>query len=654
MEHAAGEGANNISDQPNADYGTTTTTTTTHEVEEVGEVGGGGGYHPPSVRRMNYFDADTILQFADAYCPFNFEGMHLNVANMDFTNTSWVETVGRAIGESEHLRRLELLDDEDEPANNCSLLFNLIATNRSMEHLAMECFDHGSLDIFDVLAPFFVDNHNLRGLEVIGSDISLRIPSLISALMLETMTNRLECIELTNCGIRHKQAEDLINALRSNSGSSKLLHLGLGGNVIGIEGCIALGNLLTDSSCKIHSLDISDNDLNDDCIGTLSSALDYHKNTIKVLNIGSQEGLVASSGFQSLANFLSSSNCMLEKLEIVLVDDMCALYLGISLVTNNTLKHIDFRSSNDFSYCLSFEISKCLRAPNSVLLQVNLSDCGIDDQGANALISALEVNATLKTLDLSENRTITSEGWVRCFMLLSPSSFSTLEEFSLNDNNIEDPAVLLLTSSMLGNMTKVRSLSLLRNDFISTKGWWFFAMLVAPSSKLRRLHIGTSDLTERSINDYIINLFAPGLAKNTTLEDLDFGCTNITQNGWFRLCESLCDCSSVDSICYNSNHTLKKLNISPRMDIPPYISNMIHLNACCKKTIDAARLKVNLYYFSDVDTVACVFGPMEVTILPYAIGWMGRDRFRGFTALFHLVQSTPALLEHVHNSSGQS
>jgi hypothetical protein len=49
-----------------------------------------------------------------------------------------------------------------------------------------------------------------------------------------------------------------------------------------------------------------------------------------------------------------------------------------------------------------------------------------------------------------------------------------------------------------------------------------------------------------------------------------------------------------------------------------------------------------------------VFGPMEVTILPYAIGWMGKDCFRGFTALFHLVQSTPALLEHVHNSIGHS
>lgn len=281
------------------------------------------------------------------------------------------------------------MDDVDEPANNSSLFFNLIATNRSIEHLTLGCFDHDSLDIFDVLAPFVMDNHNLRGFEVVGSDISLRIPSLISALMLETMTNRLECIELTNCGIREKQAEVLINALRANSGLNKLLHLGLGGNMIGVGGCVALCNLLTEPLCKIHSLDITDNDLNDDCIGTLSNALAFHKNTVKVLKIGSQGGIVASWGFETLSKFLSASSCMLEKLQLVLVGDGCADCLGDSLAANNSLKHIDFRSSTEISIIGWLEISKCLQAPNSVLVKLNLRDCGIVDQGAIAICTAL-------------------------------------------------------------------------------------------------------------------------------------------------------------------------------------------------------------------------------------------------------------------------
>ena len=114
--------------------------------------------------------------------------MYLHVASLDFTN-GWVEIVGQAIGGSKHVQMLQLLDDEDESANNSSLFFNLIATNRSIEHLALRYFDHESLDIFDVLSPFFLDNHNLWGFEVIGSNILLWIPSLISALMLETMTN---------------------------------------------------------------------------------------------------------------------------------------------------------------------------------------------------------------------------------------------------------------------------------------------------------------------------------------------------------------------------------------------------------------------------------------------------------------------------------
>jgi hypothetical protein len=322
------------------------------------------------------------------------------------------------------------------------------------------------LDIFDVLSPFFSDNHNLRGYEVVGSDISLRIPSLISALMLETTTNRLECIKLTNCGINEKQAEQLLTAFRANSGLNKLLQLGLGGNMIGIGGCIALCNLLTDSSCKIHSLDISDNNLNNYCIGMLSSALAFHKNTVKELNIGSQEGFAASSGFKALSEFLSGSSCMLEKLELVLVGDKCAYFLADSLVANKTLKHINFRSSTDVSLGWMI-ISPCLRGPDSVLVEMNLRNCGIGDQGAVVLFAELEKNVTLKKLDLSENRRIMPEGWVQSFCILLSSSFSTLEEFSLDDNNIGDPAATALIGLLLGQLSGLRSLSLKRNDSVN-------------------------------------------------------------------------------------------------------------------------------------------------------------------------------------------
>lgn len=58
--------------------------------------------------------------------------MYLHVASLDFTN-GWVEIVGQAIGGSKHVQMLQLLDDEDESANNSSLFFNLIATNRTIE-----------------------------------------------------------------------------------------------------------------------------------------------------------------------------------------------------------------------------------------------------------------------------------------------------------------------------------------------------------------------------------------------------------------------------------------------------------------------------------------------------------------------------------------
>ena len=366
----------------------------------------------------------------------------------------------------------------------------------------------------------------------------------------------------------------------------------------GIGGCIALCNLLMDSSCKIHSLDISNNDLNNDCIGMLSSALAFHKNTVKELNIGSQEEFVASSGFKALSEFLSGSSCMLEKLELVLVGDKCAYFLADLLVANKTLKHINFRSSTDVSLGWMI-ILPCLRGPDSVLVEMNLRNCGIGDQGAVVLFTKLEKNITLKKLVLSENRRITPEGWVQSFCILLSSSFSTLEEFSLDDNNIGDPAATALIGLLLGRLSGLRSLSLKRNDSVTIFVWSCFGMALqaSSSSKLRKLHIRTSYVTNSSINDTIITAFSRALSKNTRLEDLDLGCTNISEGGWFCLFEAFCDSSSVNNICYNSNHTLKKMSISRPMDIPHYISTMIFLNSH-KEWVVVAPVKANLYYFS--------------------------------------------------------
>jgi hypothetical protein len=74
------------------------------------------------------------------------------------------------------------------------------------------------------------------------------------------------------------------------------------------------------------------------------------------------------------------------------------------------------------------------------------------------------------------------------------------------------------------------------------------ALQARSSSKLCKLHIGTSYLTNSSINDTIITAFSRALLKNTRLEDLDLGCTNKSEGGWFRLFKAFCDSSSVNNI----------------------------------------------------------------------------------------------------------
>lgn len=70
-----------------------------------------------------------------------------------------------------------------------------------------------------------------------------------------------------------ERAADLINALTSMPGLHTLVDLDLGCNGVGRQGLVALSELLIYSECRVHSLELSYNRIDIDCVGILIQGL---------------------------------------------------------------------------------------------------------------------------------------------------------------------------------------------------------------------------------------------------------------------------------------------------------------------------------------------------------------------------------------------
>lgn len=104
------------------------------------------------------------------------------------------------------------------------------------------------------------------------------------------------------------------------------------------------------------------------------------------------------------------------------------------------------------------------------------------------------------------------------------------------------------------------------------------------------------------------------------------------------LANVLCNKSTIESICA-SNHTLQWSGPS----IPPDIKEYYKLNRNEDK-IEVTRQKIIKYHFLNGESNIDKFVNMELTELPHAISWIGRND-AGASLLYTLCKSVPTLLD---------
>ena len=580
----------------------------------------------------------------------------LNVNLYDDRNADhpdWAKEVGRAISKSTHLGIL-YIDDPDEPQPQPPPPFGLpsffmgLAENRSIQDLYLNGFNHSHMDIFTTLAPFFEKNLNLRCISMRGSIMlrEMRVPSLISAL---GKTVGLHYIDIANILLDDSMAADLINAFKSMTGLYELLELCLGGNKIGQQGCSALRKLLRHPSCNIQCLHINNNHFDNVCMDILNGGLVTNK-SIKFIDINHQQFVTAFGWGSFFDLFCSNSNCSVEQIDANENDvgDAGAISLGDSFAVKRTITMLDLQNSRCITQVGWQGFSEGLRSPNCSLLKLNISRCEINDEGALAVASALGENTSLEELNMSNNRNISSPGWIDCFHIMRQYKFR-LKELDLSGNNIDDLGVTMLVT-ILVKMSALVSFSLSEMTSVSADGWREFAdvMKSSSSSKLHALNLGRligQEVAQPLIDDSVLTCFADSLIGNTSLMIFEFFGYDHSDVGLRALANSLCDKSSpTKTFC--SNHTLRYfrylrgLGINYQKDL----RSLINMNQSENKADEVARKKILANHFGDGDACVRVFAPMTTPTLPTALSWIGKDR-REYSMMYYLLHSMPWPLE---------
>ncbi|KAL7431026.1 hypothetical protein ACHAXH_003301 [Discostella pseudostelligera] len=418
------------------------------------------GYQEPNIECYNAYEDDALFRVLKN--DPDVAGLNLRICEGEYIeggNREWSDNLSRAIRSSSHLRRLNVVSESERPSDDLHLFCRALMYNRSLEHLSLSQFDLSESDICPMLAPFFEYNHKLRCIEITTSAMSDAFPSFISALC--KSTKQVERIDLSDNDIGDEHARDLINAINGDSGghlfsdmiytiwreaprvsrSPGLLHnlldLCLGGNDIGRKGCKALRALMKNSACKIQVLNLRDNSLDNECIKILTQGL-VENRSVKLLDITNQER-VLPTGWYCFSVALSESNVSLEHIRLGSnkIGDRGFISLGIFVAKNKRLESLDLSLSTVVSSTGWSGFSNCLRSPDCGLVRLNLSECDIADEGFEVMAKALAQNTSLKMLNMSDNRNISSSGWREFFSLLMDSEIP-LEELNLSRSCIDD------------------------------------------------------------------------------------------------------------------------------------------------------------------------------------------------------------------------
>ncbi|XP_051719283.1 protein NLRC5-like [Ctenopharyngodon idella] len=369
---------------------------------------------------------------------------------------------------------------------------------------------------------------HLRELNLSGNKIGNSV-NLLSD-VLQDPHCKLEKLWLSDCGVTDEGCAALTSALRSNP--SHLRELDLSGNKIG-KSVNLLSDVLQDPHCKLEKLWLSDCGVTDEGCAALTSALRSNPSHLRELSLS--ENKIGKS-VNLLSDVLQDPHCKLEKLELSdcgVTDEGCAALTSALRSNPSHLRELDL-NWNKIGNSVNM-LSDVLQDPHCKLEKLWLSNCGVTDEGCAALASALRSNPShLRELNLTENMIGKS---VNLLSDVLQDPHCKLEKLWLRDCGVTDEGCAALASALRSNPSHLRELDLSWNKLGSSGVTLLCAALKNPHCKLKILW-----LWECGVTDEGCAALASLLRSNPShLRELVLSWNNLRDLGMKLLCTGLED-----------------------------------------------------------------------------------------------------------------
>ena len=619
--------------------------------------------------------------------------MEITGCDISYLDVDW-EKRGGAFANNTHLQYLYIeLDHHGDAArdHNIKAFYRALASNRSMSSL----FIHSSLDNDDaksmfeeLLTPFFRDNDVIRSFEFAGDINFMTSQWLVSALA--SNKKSLRKITLSGGG---KHMAKVIDEIATHENIKVLsLYVFTEEKDDMIHWCTAVGKLLNNPLSKLEELILEDETIiEDEGLIIIGSALSSNTTLKRISRFNSiiqhnnQQSTtiipnITSSGWESFFGYLANSSLEELLLSHRNISDEALAVLGTSLPTMNTLKVLSL-SDNELITSQGWEIFLGIIV-DSCLEELDLDYNGISDEALAVFVNSLAEMSTLKVLSLEENELITEQGWLHFFNQLHDFPSLTLESLDISGNvfGVEGNASIFYG---LMNMQSLKNLDVSCRDpdsesldddpRMALTSDSFLSLLRCHAPNLEHLSVSVLD-----VNEELITGLAASLVGNTSLKSVDIENKLLwrlgydddpTLVGWDALNNALCDNTSIESIIC-SNHTLQEINFTQGgYEFQPFnpdeeeidsdygsvqetrhseamstMDSYLELNKSGDDKTEVARQKIIQYYFDNGDRNIQEIVDMEISALPYAIEWSGRNE-ASLSLLYRLLRSVPYLFE---------
>ncbi|XP_067916072.1 NACHT, LRR and PYD domains-containing protein 12-like isoform X4 [Heterodontus francisci] len=329
--------------------------------------------------------------------------------------------------------------------------------------------------------------------------------------------------------------EDLVSALSTNQ---SLTDLNLCGNNLGDSRVKLLSEALRNPDCKIQKLYLGENDLTAYCIKDLASALNTNR-SLTELDLSCNK--LGDSGVKLLSEALRSPDCKIQELWLVEnnLTASCIEDLASALNTNRSLTDLDL-NYNELGGSGVKLLSEALRNPDCKIQKLGLVENNLSDSCIEDLASALSSNRSLTDLDLSYNKLGDSGVKLLSEGLRNPDC--KIQKLQLENNKLTDSCIKDLASALSTNQS-LTDLDLNDNELGDSGVKLLSEALRNPDCKIQELDLRDVGLTDSCAED-----LASALSTNQSLTFLNLTLNSFTDRSVPALSCLILNCRSLEQI----------------------------------------------------------------------------------------------------------